>query len=81
MCSKARGKVCLAYTQQAYIFLFFFISMHPKNFETEHHQENQNIRFAILFMPIICVCSTPPDNLSIQEFQKNEAIDVEVRFY
>lgn len=22
--------------------------------------------------------STPPDNLSIQEFQKNEAIDVEV---
>lgn len=26
------------------------------------------------------VSSTPPDNLSIQEFQKNEAIDVEVRF-
>ena len=24
-------------------------------------------------------CSTPPDNLSIQEFQKNEAVDVEVR--
>lgn len=32
-------------------------------------------------MAIIFVYSTPPDNLSIQEFQKNEAIDVEVRFY
>lgn len=30
---------------------------------------------------IIFVYSTPPDNLSIQEFQKNEAIDVEVGFY
>lgn len=25
------------------------------------------------------IFSTPPDNLSIQEFQKNESIDVEVR--
>lgn len=30
---------------------------------------------------IIFVCSTPPDNLSIQEFQKNEAIDVEVKLF
>lgn len=28
----------------------------------------------------IFVYSAPPDNLSIQEFQKNEAIDVEVRY-
>lgn len=27
----------------------------------------------------VCLHSTPPDNLSIQEFQKNEAIDVEVK--
>jgi len=27
----------------------------------------------------VFIFSAPPDNLSIQEFQKNESIDVEVR--
>lgn len=28
---------------------------------------------------VVVLHSTPPDNLSIQEFQSNEAVDVEVR--
>lgn len=30
------------------------------------------------YFPLVLSHSTPPDNLSIQEFQKNEAVDVEV---
>lgn len=33
----------------------------------------------VLSRKLLFCYSTPPDNLSIQEFQKNEAIDVEVR--